>query len=177
MPSVPSWSVPLCRTPGRRTSPDFTASFSLLPGTAMAHAIRSGSARAGFSHCSHTAISPSRRFFTSSSSTLLLVTTTQRQFSPTQLPSCCFFSLHLLALPSTPPPCLLFTAPIPQFQLTLQTHLLFLSCFGLLTHIHSVPTHQLPTPNSKHHLQDLKASSFSLPPAYPQFKGAFWDIR
>ena len=177
MPLVPSWSIPLCRIPHSGTSSDFAASLSLFPGTVTAHSSRSGSAIAGFSRCSHTASFPSSRSFVPSSSILLLVTTTQRQSSTTHLPCCRFFSLYLLALPSTPPPCLILTAPIPQSQLTFQIHLLFLSCFSLLTHAHSVPTYQLPTPNSKHHLQNWEVSSFRLPPTYPQFRGAFWDTH
>lgn len=155
--------------PTQQDEPSLCSLLLPFPGPITAHTSHTGSAIVGLSRCSHAASSPgSRSLIPSSSILLLLVATTQWQSSPTHLPRCCFFSsLRLRVLPSTLLPWLTFTAPAPR------AHLLFLSCFSLLTQVHPVPAHQLPTPNSKHHPQNLKASSFRLPAAYPPIPRSF----
>lgn len=107
-------------------NPDFVASSSLVSGTVTAHTSHFGSAILSFLPLLPCCLLPKQQVHHS-----------QHFYPPPCNNSTASSSMHLSAAVSSSsvvcsslysPPCLIFTAPIPQ---SLQTHLWFLRCFSL----------------------------------------------
>lgn len=117
MPLVPQ-SILLCHIPCSRMNPDFVASSSLVSGTVTAHTSHFGSAILSFLPLLPCCLLPKQQVHHS-----------QHFYPPPCNSSTASSSMHLSAAVSSSsvvcsslysPPCLIFTAPIPQ---SLQTHL------------------------------------------------------